>query len=289
MAPDRILKRFFPAITLLLIAFVAYLQAHGAVRLLALALGGSFARVSSLPPRQDAEPPVPSAPKSGQAIVDRNPFDAVTGPFQRDPGSERGLAPPTDASDPLSWPSCQDVEVVILTESSSDPWWSLATLQGPSEPRPRLRRVGDGFANKQVAFIGYNPKQQAPAVWLQGTGTLCQAMLFRGRPEPANVAPTRPQPSPNAPASSMATLRSLRVVPEQKDGRLGLRLFGIRPTSLLSTLGLKNGDRLESINGLNIASPEKALEAYARLRTAQHLRLRLERAGRPLEIDLNII
>jgi general secretion pathway protein C len=288
MATERTLKRYFPAITLLLIAFVAYLQARGAVRLLALALGGSFARVSSLPLPRDAAPPVPSAPKSGQAILDRNPFDSVTGPLRGSPSSVRALAPATNAADPLSWPSCQDVEVVIVTESS-DRWWSLATLRSPGETRPRLKRVGDGFADKQVAFIGYNPKQQAPSVWLQGAGTLCQAMLFRRPPEPANPAPTLVAPS-FVGQSPMAQLRSLRVVPEQNASKLvGLRLFGIRPSSLLGTVGLRNGDRLESINGFSVASPEKALEAYARLRTAGRLHLRLERAGRPLEIDLNVI
>ena len=70
---------------------------------------------------------------------------------------------------------------------------------------------------------------------------------------------------------------------------LGLRLFGIRPGSLLGTLGLQNGDRLESINGFDIASPQRALEAYARLSTAKRLNVRVIRLGRPLQIDLNII
>jgi hypothetical protein len=39
-------------------------------------------------------------------------------------------------------------------------------------------------------------------------------------------------------------------------------LFGIRPDTLLGTLGLENGDRLQTINGFDMASPEKALEAY---------------------------
>jgi general secretion pathway protein C len=91
-------------------------------------------------------------------------------------------------------------------------------------------------------------------------------------------------------STALPLLHSVRVVPEQVDGKvIGLRLFGIRPSSLLGTLGLRNGDRLESINGFPLGDPEKALEAYARLRTAPHLRLSLQRAGRPLEVDLNII
>lgn len=271
MTPDRLLKRYFPALTLVLLAFVAYLQARGIVELVRLALAGPLDRGSSLPPRHDSNPPAPTAPNRAQVV--------------RQKVAQRS---PEDLSDPLSWPSCQGVRAVIVTESS-DPSWSLATLQGPGEARGRARRVGDGVADQRVAFIGYNPKQQVPAVWLQGTDTLCQATLFRPQPEPVKEAPVLPVASANAPAS-LALLRSVRIVPEQKDGKLiGIRLFGIKPSSLLNTLGLRNGDRLESINGFEVANPGKALEAYARLSTAKRLHVRLDRSGKPLELDLNIM
>jgi general secretion pathway protein C len=79
------------------------------------------------------------------------------------------------------------------------------------------------------------------------------------------------------------------VAAEQRAGQIiGLRLFGIRPGSLLNTLGLQNGDRLETINGFSLASPEQALQAYARLRSATRLSVRLDRAGQPVQLDLNI-
>jgi general secretion pathway protein C len=89
---------------------------------------------------------------------------------------------------------------------------------------------------------------------------------------------------------NQATLmRSARIVPEQKDGKtVGIRLFGIRQDTLLGTLGMQNGDRLEKINGFDMASPEKALEAYARLRTATSLTVQLTRRGKPLTIEYQI-
>jgi len=84
-------------------------------------------------------------------------------------------------------------------------------------------------------------------------------------------------------------MRSARIVPEQKDGKtVGIRLFGIRQDTLLGTLGMQNGDRLEKINGFDMASPEKALEAYARLRTATSLTVQLTRRGKPLTIEYQI-
>jgi len=84
-------------------------------------------------------------------------------------------------------------------------------------------------------------------------------------------------------------MKSARIVPEQKDGKVvGVRLFGIRPDTLLGTLGLQNGDRLETLNGFNMASPEKALEAYARLRTASQLNVKVNRRGSPVSVDYHI-
>jgi general secretion pathway protein C len=84
-------------------------------------------------------------------------------------------------------------------------------------------------------------------------------------------------------------MRSARIVPEQKDGKtVGIRLFGIRSDTLLGTLGMQNGDRLEKINGYDMASPEKALEAYARLRTASKLTVTLSRRGTPMTIEYQI-
>jgi general secretion pathway protein C len=89
---------------------------------------------------------------------------------------------------------------------------------------------------------------------------------------------------------NQATLmRSARIVPEQKDGKtVGIRLFGIRPDTLLGSLGLQNGDRLESINGFDVANPEKALEAFAHLRTASALQVHLNRRGKDTNLQINI-
>lgn len=282
------LKRTFHGVALLLIGVVAYFQARGAGQLIGMALMSQAERKSLLP-EHDGNGSIPTpTTKSGQVIVERNPFDSITGPLSgKPPGTVNGPQL-GDASDPLAWPLCEGVQVLIVTESS-DPSWSLASVRASDEPRARLRRVGDGIAGKQVAFIGFNPRHQLPSVWLQSSGIFCQSLMFEkaapaGVPEPvATVA------AADIPRHQASIMSQVRVVPEQRNGKvIGLRLFGIRPGSVLGTVGLRNGDRLESINGFEIASPEKALQAYAQLRTARHLRVLLTRVGKPLEIDLNI-
>jgi general secretion pathway protein C len=84
-------------------------------------------------------------------------------------------------------------------------------------------------------------------------------------------------------------MRSARIVPEKEgDKVVGIRLFGIRADSLLGTLGIENGDRLSSINGFEMSDPQKALEAYSKLRTADHLTVSVNRRGKPMNIDFNI-
>ncbi|HOX42451.1 MAG TPA: hypothetical protein PK668_02585 [Myxococcota bacterium] len=73
-----------------------------------------------------------------------------------------------------------------------------------------------------------------------------------------------------------------RIVPALKDGKPnGFKLFAIRPGSLHAELGIMNGDVIQSVNGIELSSPEQALEAYTRLRTASELVVQLERRGQP--------
>jgi hypothetical protein len=81
-----------------------------------------------------------------------------------------------------------------------------------------------------------------------------------------------------------------RIVPEIRNGRpVGFRHFSIRPDSLLAALGIANGDLLLSLNGISLATPDSALDAYTVLRTTSHLRLTMEHAGRLIDIDCVIL
>jgi general secretion pathway protein C len=331
VALDSLLKKYFVVVVAVLVGFVAYFQAAGATQLIGAAFVSPSANVA---PMHTA--PIPtfggSERKTAEPAIERNPFDSVTGSLTPKPADLVDAAPAApDISDPLGAAGCDGVQAFIITEST-DPTWSVAALQGSGEPRPRMRRVGDDVSGKQVAYIGFNPREGSPSVWLASGASLCQVLLFKraGAPQaaatpaaaaPAPVASTGASASPSGrgpptvPAdiaskiqkiseteyqidrsvvdkileNQAELMRSARIVPEQKDGKVvGVRMFGIRPDTLLGTLGLQNGDRLESINGFNMASPEKALEAYARLRTASNLNVKVNRRGQSLSIDYRI-
>jgi general secretion pathway protein C len=322
---DLLLKKYFTGVVLAFVALAAYFQAAGATQLIGAAFStpvSSAAPVRALPL---AAAPQPRSRPTADPIISRNPFDSVTGPLDAKPVDTPVPSKSTvDASDPLTAPACDSPAAFIITESTN-PIWSVAALQAPGDARPRMHRVGDDVGGKKVEFIGFNPRENTPAVWLSSGGTLCQAMLFRTQPvvpaavpaaAPVVAAPPAAAGGPNPVPADIASkiqkvsdtefnidrsvvdkilenqaelMKSARIVPETKDGKvLGIRLFGIRPDTLLGTLGIQNGDRLDAINGFNMGSPEKALEAYARLRTATELDITLNRRGSPVTISDHI-
>ena len=87
-----------------------------------------------------------------------------------------------------------------------------------------------------------------------------------------------------------AVMRSARIVPRKEGDRIvGLKLFGIRRGSPLEVLGLKNGDTLKTVAGYDISSPDKALEAYSKMRGATKTEVVITRRGEPLTLRYRLI
>ena len=64
-------------------------------------------------------------------------------------------------------------------------------------------------------------------------------------------------------ADPMAVAKSARIVPAFTAGMpAGFKLYAIRAGSLFAALGLQNGDTVVTINGFDLASPDKSLEVY---------------------------
>jgi len=319
---ERILRRYFGVIPLGCVAVVAYLHALAIRELIASALvkPRSAAAFASCTPRA----PLDQFKHRGtaKAILSRNAFDSITGPIDEDlapsrTASELAVRIPTD---PLAVPPCADTRAVIVTESN-DLNDSIAALQGTKEAQAKLTRIGDEFAGMRVAYIGYNPRQRSPAVWLIRGSELCQTLLFARQVPVVAAESNKAEPASLSGQSKFvqeiaskikkvddhefhieriavekllaeqdALFQAVRVLPDRQDGNVvGLRLLGIRPDTVFAVLGLKNGDRLDNINGYSVASPEKLLEVYMRLRTAEGLRIEGSRDAKPFSIDYKIL
>ncbi|HEX7840437.1 MAG TPA: type II secretion system protein GspC [Kofleriaceae bacterium] len=87
----------------------------------------------------------------------------------------------------------------------------------------------------------------------------------------------------------MAIAKGARVVPSMKNGKPdGFKLYAIRPSSAFARLGLANGDTLQSINGFELTSADKALEVYTKLREATSLEVEVTRRGKPMNLKYSI-
>lgn len=84
-------------------------------------------------------------------------------------------------------------------------------------------------------------------------------------------------------------LKSARLEPKVVNGRTeGFMVRMIRPRSLLEKLGLKRGDLVKEVNGVELNSPEKALQVFQQLREAKKLSVSLLRNGRPVTYEYEV-
>ena len=319
MAVDQLLRKNFWLVVLPLVATAALLNAQAVTQLVGISLTPDDKTLAAPPPVAKTVPMSNASARnvSAEPILNRNPFDHVTGSLKPPPVDDTNVASNAtlDTSDPFNAPQCEGVKVLVIA-ASSDPDWSFAAVTAGSEPKSVLRRRGGEIGGKKIHFVGWD------RVWFQNSGSLCQAQLFKPADIPVAAAPVA-APAASAPKGGAPGLdpalakgiqrvsatefnidrgvvdkilenqselmRQARIVPEQENGKVvGIRMFGIRPETLLGVLGMENGDRLQTINGFDMASPEKALEAYARLRTADKLVVQVNRKGQNMNLDYNI-
>lgn len=184
-----------------------------------------------------------------------------------------------------------------------------------------LYRVGMSIDDREVLAVERN------RVVLSQSGTLCDLNMF-GAPPPSAAVAAAPPSAPIViaePASAdtggieasdldanihqvsdtsytvnrglvdrllanqAALMSAARVIPHEEDGRtVGMKIYGIRRSSLLGRLGIQNGDMLRTINGFDLSDPTALLQAYTTLRSADHLTMQVMRRGQPMSMDYQI-
>lgn len=286
------------------IAVAAFLHAHAIGSIVEATMTPSSVAPLVAVAHAAAPLPAPNTPKSASAILDRNPFDHVTGPLR--PAASGGIATAdVDRSDPGAAPPCEGVRAVVAVHSA-DADASFAALDVGG--KRMLQKRGGEVADLRIVYVAED------RVWLERNGVLCQARVFGGLPP----AP----PPPAAPASgtqsafekdiagkivktgpnefqidrgavdrileAQTELMKTPLVPEKEGDRVvGFRLVRVKPGSVLATLGLESNDRLVSINGIEVTSTERMLEAYGRLRSGvvDRLTIHVVRNGKPTNLD----
>lgn len=321
MGFDANIKRYFPALVCALIALAAYLQASGIGELVASKV--VLAPAPSVPAKAPTAVLPSSDRASGEPILRRNPFDSVTGPL--DGTNVPAVPSDDDAADEtppaglsLDDPKCDFGRVVLIT-ASDDPAWSFAAIE--ARGASKLRRVGDDVDGHRLEALAWD------RVWLAKGASRCQMKVGDGASQAARAAGPTAAPGDEARSTRPAS-RSDRVPPElaakiqrisdtefaveravvdeildnqaqlmrrtrinpvkSGDKTTGIQVSRIKEGSLLDTLGIKDGDELRNINGFELGDPQKALEAYGRLRAADRLTVQIVRNGQTMSIEYGI-
>ena len=82
---------------------------------------------------------------------------------------------------------------------------------------------------------------------------------------------------------------NMRMQPiTDKDGLKGLKLFGVKSSTIASKVGLQNGDLLTAINNVKITGAQALLDMYTRIDTTNVLELDGTRGDKPLAITLRL-
>lgn len=321
MSLDSTAKRYQVLLFGGLVLTAAYLQASGISNLVA---GHLVPHEAALPVRSTTAKATGLVPKSAAAILGRNPFDSVTGPLDGKTIAVADIKEPTPPSngDPYEDTDCSGIRSSLIT-ATEDPAWSFAALS--SNDGEKLHKIGDKVGAFTVTHIGYYESkhheehtQVFPRVWLTGSGSRC--IVGMGAPEPSAAKPASPT-SPRPTSAKKAAAKELqdqvkkyvkKVGEDQYEvdrkgveliiknyaklaGTLrsrptkeGMRVSGIKPDDILSELGLQTGDMLQSINGFDMSDPDKAVDAYAKLRKAGQLDIQMTRDGAPKTIGVKI-
>jgi general secretion pathway protein C len=313
-------KRIRVFIVLATLACCAFFLAQGSTQLVAAAWMPARATTPKTAPTGADTPAKGELPPDKTAILARNMFDPTTGPLwppkTTAPDAAALAAEQGEAGQQLldgqMPPACEgSVRLVAAIYSTRNPEWSFASLSTGSGS-PLLYRLGNQIDGKEVESV------YPEAVFLKQTnGSLCSLTMFR----PPN-APTPPPAAKPAEAPAKADgdetdrgirqqsetkyqvqrslvdkllsnqaelMRSARVVPHEENGRVvGVKLYGIRRSSLLGKLGIQNGDMLRTINGFDMTSPDSALEAFAKLRSANNLSVAMVRRGSAVTMEYQI-
>ena len=236
-----------------------------------------------------------------------------TAPQPAPRGLPRGSAPSVAPllADPYRAADCLQLARLSIIAAGDDAAGSMAVLSIPTQSGSKweLLREGDTRGEFRVWHIG------ADRVWLQGKDQACQLRMFDGpapAPIPGNSNETRANALSALIAASIerlgptecrvdralvdrvlqdpARFLKVRVAPDAQAGAVrGLKLLGIRPDSLLAAIGLRDGDRLDAINGMGLGDAESMMLALARLRQEPHLAVRIQREGKEVQLDIHLV
>ena len=231
-------------------------------------------------------------PRSGDGLVARNMFCATCAPSVVEPGSTDSFVPNA---------------ILIATSVGDDP---RATVRVPASEAQGSYGLDDKIPGVgKVVRIGWRSIDVLDDSGRHGKLDLLDQVAAggAGAATPAAAAAT-PDPFEGRIkkiddhtfevdrdlvkelVSGAVKPGAMRVtpLPDGNGGMKGLKLYGIKGTSLAGTVGLQNGDTLVAINNNKIQNAQSLLDVYTHIDTMNVVELDGTRADKPLALTLRL-
>jgi general secretion pathway protein C len=308
---ETLLRKYLWAIDLAVIALCAIFGARAAATVIDKSLAAKAPIVTKRAPRPVSTAPATVYTKQVEEILKRNIFCSTCPPILEDPTKLAATGP---VIPPLQKTTLPLKLLAVMYAPPPAQEWSMAIIRDTDQKSAGAYRVGGQVREAKIESI------EEARVYLDVNGHReYMDLLDQATPPPAAAAAAAaPAAAPGGDPlvaelakgikktgehnyevqrgtvdsllGNMSMLsRAARIVPEIRDGKAaGFRLFSIRPDGPFALIGLQNGDVISAINGLEMTSPDKALEVYTKLKSASHLSVGLERNGQKITKEYNI-
>jgi general secretion pathway protein C len=280
------------------------------------------AAMSPPPPRVVVEPP--TRPAEAKQILEGNAFGASRGASTPVPSAppEQEPADPIDEEPGRGSPACSFGEVTTIVTGSPSYAFALVNTKSVSG---QILHIGSSIEERLVEAIDWDrvwfSSEDGPCQMRLGDPLPGQRKAKRARkpkkrkkkkkkkkrnwkPEdvPEHVSDLIQKLGPNrfsldrralevVFSAQAGLVRGTHVDPvKEGEETVGVKLWGrgTYPGSLLHSIGIRENDMLTSINGFSPTTPQKALELYGRIRSANQVTLKLMRHGQPVTVTYAI-
>ncbi len=306
---EKYIRKYFWTINLVTIALCAYLAAQsintfvGGYLLsdteLTVPVQSAQADTGAEPPKKPSSRKASVNPFTGEAMTPQEPLEEVDDSKPAEPIPEN----PEEFD---SESQCQGVfsgGTLMATVEASDPSQSYAIVED-SDKKTMIYEIGDKIGSsgsvlsvkRKLVFVrngnrieclvhGELDEKKKPK-----TPEDAAAEAGDGIRKVSETEYIIAEGELNRALENMNALATqARIVPSFKNGKgNGFRIYSIKPGSLYQKIGIKNGDIIQRVNGMDLDSPEKALEIYSKLRSEKGFTLDLLRRGSKVSVDYTI-
>ncbi len=84
-------------------------------------------------------------------------------------------------------------------------------------------------------------------------------------------------------------LTQARVIPNIAGNKInGYRIFAITPGSIYANIGLQDGDVIHSVNGIQVTTPESALQLFQQLQNERRFTVNIDRNGQSMTLNYTV-